>query len=70
VFNSGHSYTKGRYLCSLYTCGFVVHPSGGCSSERALIKMDNPCMHARVIVDSVDVVSRLEAIFVCLVPHG
>jgi hypothetical protein len=32
--------------------------------------MDNPCMRARVIVDGVDVVSRLEAIFVCLIPHG
>jgi hypothetical protein len=26
--------------------------------------------NARVVVDSVDVVSRLEATFVCLVPHG
>ena len=34
-----------------------------------LVEMDNPCMRARVIVDSVDVVSRLEAIFVCLDPH-
>ena len=36
----------------------------------ALIETDNPCMHARVIFDSIDVVSRLEAIFVCFVPHG
>ena len=40
------------------------------ASRRALIETDNPCMHDRVIVDSVDVVSRLEAIFVCFVPHG
>jgi hypothetical protein len=31
--------------------------------------MDNPD-HARVVVDSVDVVSRLEATFVFLVPYG
>jgi hypothetical protein len=46
----------------LLVCGFVVCPHGRCSSRRALIEMDNPCVHARVIVDSVDVVSRLEAI--------
>ena len=33
------------------------------------MKTDNP-EHARVVVDSVDVVSRLEATFVCLVLHG
>jgi hypothetical protein len=27
-------------------------------------------MHARVVVNSIDVVSRLEATFVCLVPYG
>ena len=42
----------------------------GYSSRRALINMGNPCMDARVVVDSIDVVSRLEATFVCLVPHG
>ena len=31
--------------------------------------MDNPD-HARVVVDSVDVVSRIEATFICLVPYG
>ena len=54
----------------LLVCGFVVRPCGGCSSRRALIEMDNPCMHVRVIVDSIDIMSRLEAIFVYLVPHG
>ena len=54
----------------LLICGFIVCPRGGCSSRRALIEMDNPCMHARVIVDSVDMVSRLEAMFVSFVPHG
>jgi hypothetical protein len=33
------------------------------------MKTDNPD-HARVVVDGVDVVSRLEATFVCLVLHG
>ena len=36
---------------------------------EALIKTNNPD-HARVVVDSVDVVSRLETTFVCLVLHG
>ena len=40
------------------------------ASRRALIETYNPCMHDRVIVDSIDVVSRLEAIFVCFDPHG
>jgi hypothetical protein len=61
---------KKSYLWSLYSCGFIVRPRDGYSSRRALIKTDNPCMHARVVVDSIDVVSRLEAAFVCLVPYG
>jgi hypothetical protein len=32
--------------------------------------MDNPCIHTRVVVDNVDVVSRLEATFICFVPHS
>ena len=48
----------------------IVRPHDGYSSRRALIKTDNPCMRARVVVDSIDVVSRLEATFICLVPHG
>jgi hypothetical protein len=54
----------------LLVCGFIIHPHGGCSSRRALIETDNPCMHARVIVNSIEVMSRLEAIFVYLVPYG
>ena len=30
--------------------------------------MDNPCIHTRVVVDSIDMVSRLEATFVCFIP--
>jgi hypothetical protein len=36
---------------------------------RALIKTDNPA-HAIVVVNSIDVVSKLEATFVCLVLYG
>ena len=54
----------------LPVCGFIIHPRGRCSSRRALIETDNHCMHARVVVNSVDAVSRLEAIFIYLVPHG
>jgi hypothetical protein len=60
---------KKNYLWLLYSYRFVVRPRDGYSSRRALIKTDNPCMHARVVVNSIDVVSRLEAIFVCLVLH-
>jgi len=58
---------KKSYLRSLFSCGFVVHPRDGYSSRWALIKMDNPCMRARVVVNNIDMVSRLEATFVCLV---
>ena len=60
---------KKSYLWSLYSCEFIVHSHDGYSSKSALIKMDNPCMLTRVVVDSIDVVSRLEATFVCLVPY-
>jgi hypothetical protein len=33
-------------------------------------KDGQPYADARVVVDSTDVVSRLEATFICLVPHG
>ena len=33
-------------------------------------KDKKPFVNARVVVNSVDVVSMLEATFVCLVPHG
>ena len=41
----------------------VVRSSSECSRRRALIKTDNPCLHARVIADNIDMVSRLDVIF-------
>ena len=58
------------YAILLLVYGIVVRPCSECSNRRALVEMDNPCIHTRVVVDSVDVVSMLEATFVCFIPHG
>jgi len=46
----------------LLTCGFVIHPCGGCSS-RGLLTKKKFLANARVVSDSVDVVSKLEVTF-------
>ena len=48
---------------SLFACGIIVRPRDGCSSLMARV-MDG--VGARAVVDSVDVVSRLEVTFVCI----
>jgi hypothetical protein len=61
---------KKSYLWSLYSWGFIVRPRDGYSSRRAQIKTNNPCMRTRVVVNSIDVVSRLEATFIYLISSG
>jgi hypothetical protein len=58
-----------RECCLLFIYGFIIHPRSGYSSRGLLIKTDN-LYSARVVVNSVDVVSRLETTFVCLVSSG
>jgi len=58
MFNFGIDYLR-KFPLIIINLGIIVRPCDGCSSRRALIEIDNPCMHARVIVDSVDVVFRL-----------
>ena len=53
-----------KSVISLFICRIVVRSCSGYSSRGLLIKMDH-----LVVVDSMDVVSRLEATFVCLVPY-
>ena len=43
---------------------------GGCSSRGTPIPEGKFLANARVVVNSVDVVSNLEATLVCLVSHG
>ena len=46
-----------------FDCGNIVHPRDGCSSLMARV-MDR--VGARVVIDSVDIVSRLEVTVVCV----
>ena len=46
-----------------FACGIIVRPHDGCSSLKARV-MDG--VGARVVIDSVDVVSGLEVTVVCI----
>ena len=46
-----------------FACGIIVRPRDGCSSLKARV-MDG--VGARVVIDSVDMVSGLEVTVVCI----
>ncbi len=47
---------------------FSIHTK--CSSTRTLDKEGSSCTSIRVVINNLDVVSRLEITFVCCVSHG